>query len=361
MDDKIMIPVSVRADLNQGIKKTYLDQVFSTNDDSAHRIDVQLLRGNEQAIPTESATVVGYFIRYSDNATISLTGSLDGNVASVTMKKSCYNRPGAFALIVKVQDGDSISTVFYGEGTVYVSSTDTIVDEENVIPSLDDLLAQIAVMETATQAANDAAAQAISSAANADTATDSANRAAAAIDGMTVSAESTTSPSVSVSDVDGVKHVKFGLVTPNITFVVATGAEGTDVLVEQSGTAEAPTVKLTIPRGNTGSVDSMPYYTGTPVVAGTPSAGTSEYVARGDHAHPSELTDGCITNSMMADAPALTVKGNAATAEGAVQDMTAKQLWMMLALNVVQVGDGLAIDEDGKISLTLADGDEVNY
>ena len=59
-------------------------------------------------------------------------------------------------------------------------------------------------------------------------------------------------------------------VTPNITVTAATGEPGTDVQVEQSGTAENPVLKFTIPRGNDGYVgaDGAPGKDGKPGKSG---------------------------------------------------------------------------------------------
>lgn len=59
-------------------------------------------------------------------------------------------------------------------------------------------------------------------------------------------------------------------VTPNITVTAATGEPGTDVQVEQSGTAENPVLKFTIPRGNDGYVgaDGAPGKDGEPGKSG---------------------------------------------------------------------------------------------
>lgn len=179
----IEIPIPVRADLDRGIRKTYLDTVFATEDDKAHRIDVALYRGNEPITLPSGASVSAYFIRYSDNGTLPLTGVFSGNVASVTLTKACYNKSGAFALIIKVVENGVTSTVFYGEGSMFVSRTDTLIDDENIIPSLDELLAMVAVMENATEEAATATASASTAAAAANNAAQRANTEADAAQG----------------------------------------------------------------------------------------------------------------------------------------------------------------------------------
>lgn len=168
MSDAIVKPLPYRVDLAETIKKTYLETLFATEDNEAHRFDITLLRDKAKLTLPSGTAVSAYFIRYSDNVTLPLNGgSVSGNVVSVTLKKSCYNKSGQFALIIKVTNGGVISTVFYGEGTMFASSTDSVIDKENVIPSLEDLLAQIAVMDAATNRANTAAARAESLAINA--------------------------------------------------------------------------------------------------------------------------------------------------------------------------------------------------
>ena len=197
MSDTFVKVLPYRVDLDKPIKKTYIDTTLATQDNKAHRFNIALFRDNAQlALPSVTA-VSGFFIRYSDNATIPLDGTAEDNTVSVKLKKSCYNKPGQFAVIIKATDGDVINTVFYGEGTILASSTDTIVDDENVIPSLSDLLAQIAVLESVTNAANTAASN--------------ANNAAARVSGLTVSATSSSVAGATVSEKDGVFHIAFTL------------------------------------------------------------------------------------------------------------------------------------------------------
>lgn len=219
----IEIPIPVRADLDKGIKKKYLDTIFATEDNKAHRFDVALYRNNEPLELPSGATVSAYFIRYCDNGTLALTGTISGNVASVTLTKACYSKGGAFALIIKALAGDEVTTVFYGEGSMFVSRTDTVIDTENVIPSLDDLLAQIAVMENATADANTATGNAGRAADDANEAADRANTAAVQIEGMTVSAVDGTSAKATITEVNGVKH---------ITFTLQKGVDGTSFIVK---------------------------------------------------------------------------------------------------------------------------------
>lgn len=189
-------------DLGKPIKKTYIDTLFATEDNAAHLFDITLMRNGAAVSLPSGAAVTAYFIRYADNATMTITGSVSGNVASVTMSKACYNRIGQFALVIKVADGASVSTVFYGEGAMLASSTDTIIDEENVIPSLSDLLAQIAAMEAATAAAKTATANANSAAQNANDAAENANANANSVEAAVKSAEGWANATATATGLD---------------------------------------------------------------------------------------------------------------------------------------------------------------
>ena len=213
----IEIPIPVRADLDRGIKKTFLDSVFATEDNKAHRFDVSLYKNQEALDLPSGAAVSAYFMRYGDNGTVMLDGTVSGNVVSVTLKKACYQKSGAFALVIKALSGDEVTTVFYGEGSMYASRTDIIIDDEHIIPSLDDLLAQIATMEAATQAAQEATSKANSAGDKANTAADRANAEATAAQGWasaTATAktlEAGSDAAVSLTTKNGSKNIEFSI------------------------------------------------------------------------------------------------------------------------------------------------------
>lgn len=299
-------------DLARGVTPTRLHQIFATDDDRAHRFEIAVKRDGEP-VALAGASVNAFFVRARDQTTVMMQGSVSGNVASVTLSEACYSLPGEFTLTIRLTLGDVRHTLFFGIGSNSRSRTDSIIDEENIIPSLDELLAQIDAMEAATAAAQSAtsaantaagaantaagqaetAAGAASTAAGAaNTAAQTANTAAQKIDGMTVSATGLTagsSPTVVISEQGGAKHIAFGIpkgdkgdtgpqglkgdkgdqgdtgpqgqqgpkgdtgATPGITIgTVTTGAPGTEAAATMTGTPEAPVLSLTIPRGMPG-------------------------------------------------------------------------------------------------------------
>ena len=158
----IVTELKYTANLDKGVCMTPITPSFMGGDQEAHRITVDCYRQNSrEPVDLSAAGVTAYFVR-ADGMTIPLSGETEGNKASVLLPAACYAVMGRFSLVIKLSlnDGtaDSINTVFWGEGAVSRSRTDVVIDPDSVIPSLDELLAQIDAMETATAAANEAAA-----------------------------------------------------------------------------------------------------------------------------------------------------------------------------------------------------------
>ncbi len=288
-----------RIDVDAEIQMTPLKSLYASGDKDAHVFELSIYQGAEE-MDLSGASAQGYFIR-ADGYTVPITGTISGNVVTLTLSEGCYYIVGNFNLIIKVSAAESRKSVFWGSGYVVRSMTDAIVDEENVIPSLDELLAQIAAVESAAKAANQAASAANSAAtsarqaasaagANASAANSAANAAKAAattateaatkIDDMTITATGLAAgaaPTAKLTEVDGHYNIVLGLpkgdkgdpgATPQITVQVKTGEPGTAASVKQTGTAEAPVIELTIPRGDTGNIGSLTINGKAPDAAG---------------------------------------------------------------------------------------------
>ncbi|MGN1021623.1 MAG: hypothetical protein ACI4O7_14770 [Aristaeellaceae bacterium] len=211
--------LSFTCDLDRGIDRTPIRPALLTGDKQAHTLRVTVRRSGAE-VALEGASVSAYFVR-SDGVTVPVTGSVSGAVASVTLTESCYRTAGRFQLAVKLAMGAEISTILWADGMVSESTTDAIVDDENVIPSLEELLAQIAATEAAADSANSAADSANGAASSADaaasraeSAAEAANAAASSLDGMTAQAltlEPGSDATAGVETVDGVKVLTIGV------------------------------------------------------------------------------------------------------------------------------------------------------
>ena len=151
-----MIVNKIRADtdLASGVQAERLGRLFAESDQSAHLFEVHVMDG-AHAVSLDGAAVTGYFIR-PDDATVTIQGSASGNVAYLTLPASCYRYAGHFSLIIKVSANDVSTAIFWGDGMITRSTSDILLDPENVVPNLDQLLAQIEAIKQATANANSA-------------------------------------------------------------------------------------------------------------------------------------------------------------------------------------------------------------
>ena len=348
MADTIETRISMPSvELNKGIRKTFFETLFVTGNEKAHRIDVPLLRNGQPVSIPSGAKVEGYLTRYADDVTVRNPGTVSGNVVSVTLEKGCYAKNGSFALTIQVTVDGVTNTVFWGESSIFSNAADTVIDGDYIIYDLAELLKRIDAMKAATEAANTAATNADkateaaetattnagsatkaanTAATSANNATEAANKAAGKIDNMTVQVsglEAGATPTANLELVDGHYNLSFAIskgdkgdtgatgATPKITVKVVTGEPGTAASVAQSGTAEAPIITLTIPRGDTGSLGSLTINGKTPDSAGKVELTAADVGARADDWMPTAADVGALSGT---DAT-LTEAGKAADAK----------------------------------------------
>lgn len=286
--------IRFKKDVNQPLVLETLNTLFQQGDKNANVLEIELTE-NGKPVQMLNATVTGQVER-ADGKRLILKGKMENGVASVTLEEEAYNVAGPLVGFVRLVYGDVMRTILRFAGKVEAASDGPLLDSSNVIPSVEDLIAMIETMEQGTaeavaaaKNANDAATNAAEQAQAAETAANAANAwADATASGSAIDAGMQPTVEV-VTDADGKKEIRFGIpagVTPRLSFSVVTGPAGSNVLVEQTGTPEQPHVQLTIPRGDTGAVEGVDYYTGNPEPLGTPTPGTANGVARGNHVHP---------------------------------------------------------------------------
>ena len=163
-------------DIDRGVQLTPMNQLFAASDEGAHTLRVSVLASG-QPLALTGAGIFGYFVR-ADEETVVVRGTAAGHVATLVLPESCYAAPGRFSLIVKATFGGERTAIFWGDGFVTRASTDVIVDPGNEIPSLEELLARVAELERATEAADGAAGVANAAAAESRDAAQAAKDAA---------------------------------------------------------------------------------------------------------------------------------------------------------------------------------------
>lgn len=134
------------AHLDRGYAVTPLIQGFATGDQDAHQIVLHCYEREGVEADVGGAGVAGYYIR-RDGTCILLQGIASGSTATVTLGRSCYAQPGAFALIIKLTRGSVVNTVFWGEGRMRDASADEYIDPDGALPSMEQLLAIVQGME----------------------------------------------------------------------------------------------------------------------------------------------------------------------------------------------------------------------
>lgn len=286
--------VAMKLAYKQDIKDPLVTQAPVTllmqGDNQANVIELTLMDGATPAsLSGYTATV---YLQRADGVRVRCPGSVSGNVATVPLQAECYSVPGQYAAIMKLSGPNELRTVLRLAGYVESDGQGVIIDPSGSIPSYEDLERIVRELEealrkaetatssanasaqnanTAAGSANTAAGAANTAAGNATTATSRANAAAASIEGLTVEASDVAynkPATATVTDVEGHKHIAFGLrqgvpgAVPSITFTGETGEPNTDVVITQSGPPEAPVVNLKIPQGvpgtgNVSTVDSV--------------------------------------------------------------------------------------------------------
>ena len=136
-----VIVTSLRCDLQSAVKVQYLDGNLFSQDVQANRIDVAVFDGEEEA--AISGSVTADIVR-ADGQTVAATGgTIEGNVASITLPAAAYYVPGVISVAVKLTTSGVVTTIACIVANVYRSSTDTVVDPGTIIPSIQGLITQI--------------------------------------------------------------------------------------------------------------------------------------------------------------------------------------------------------------------------
>lgn len=146
-----------KVELNDGAAPIVsLSQIYQNNN-KANRIGAIVTQ--DGAPLSLGGSCSGTAIR-ADGNTVPLTGTINGNQAYVVLDSTCYAVEGE--LIVTVTWVDSTTgeqtTLLYAVGTVKITSSGAVIQPTTPIPDLEQLLAQIETLQSATADAETAAA-----------------------------------------------------------------------------------------------------------------------------------------------------------------------------------------------------------
>ena len=145
----------VDIDLAKGrIHRKFLAHSIGTADSSADRFGIRVFRGHEE-VDLSGCSCYGYFLDPMGNS-IALTsyGTVDGNVAYVTLPQACYNYEGQFTLSIKLIGGGVTGTMRIVDGVVDNTNTGGAVAPTSTVPTYSEIISQYDAMVAATAAAN---------------------------------------------------------------------------------------------------------------------------------------------------------------------------------------------------------------
>lgn len=138
--------IQQKCDLSAGTYKYWNENTYAfTGDDNAHSWVVEVLDGG---IPANLSgySSSAYFIR-ADGNTVLATGTISGNVVSIDLPQSCYSVPGVVSGVLKITKTGSTVTVGAIKFSVSSSTTNTLIDPEDIVPSVDELLSILAEID----------------------------------------------------------------------------------------------------------------------------------------------------------------------------------------------------------------------
>lgn len=141
--------ITRKVDTTQPIRVERLKYPLYYADNSAHEFIISLFNGEEPQQIEQGTQISCYLIR-GDDCTVLFSGSFTDNTITAVLPQSCYSFTGRFQLVIKAATENSALTVFACDGDILNTTTDSLIDPEDVVPSIDDLLAQITRMETAS-------------------------------------------------------------------------------------------------------------------------------------------------------------------------------------------------------------------
>jgi hypothetical protein len=154
-------------------------EIMAAYGDRAAHVWRVVVLNDGAAANLSGAAASAEFLR-SDGNTVLLTGSIDGNVASVTLSQEVYAVAGDVRAAFRLTTGDAKQTVIHCLIHVIRDASEDVTVPGAVIPSIGDVLAMVDNANTATSAANAAAGTATTAAGTATTAAGTATTAAGA-------------------------------------------------------------------------------------------------------------------------------------------------------------------------------------
>lgn len=143
-------PLRYTVDLKDGLVQQPMSSQLMKGDKKANRVIVRITNGSE-TVDLAGVGVSGSFIRPPDEAELTLAGNANGNEAVIVLDDLCYAEEGYCEIDVKLTVNGVSRTVLALTGYVLAKGNGAYIDVGNVIPNVDDIIAQYAEMKAVTE------------------------------------------------------------------------------------------------------------------------------------------------------------------------------------------------------------------
>ena len=152
----IAMQIRHTVELNAPLMLRVIPGVLMENDTEANAVVLEITQDGKPC-QIDGQTVSATLLREDGNAVL-LEGEENGSIATVKLTPACYRVPGTFVMSVRLSNVEGESrTIWRATGRIEAENVDSIVDDEHIVPTLDELLAQLEAMESAREEAMTAA------------------------------------------------------------------------------------------------------------------------------------------------------------------------------------------------------------
>lgn len=127
------IVTNLTCELTGAVQVKVLQGNLFSADNAGNTINVFVTNHGQPA--TLGGTISANVIR-GDGTTVAVSGAIDGNRAYIILPQACYAVPGVIQIIIKNTESSTVTTIAAVVANVYESTTDTVVDPGNIIPSV---------------------------------------------------------------------------------------------------------------------------------------------------------------------------------------------------------------------------------
>lgn len=123
------------------ISRSFMNHSIGSGDDMANRFGIRVFRNGEEVALT-GCSCFGYFRDpMGNNIALTSHGTIDGNLAYITLPQACYNYDGQFTLAIKLIGGGVTGTMRIVDGVVDNTNTGGAVAPTSAVPTYTEVLA----------------------------------------------------------------------------------------------------------------------------------------------------------------------------------------------------------------------------